>query len=122
MRGFIITLALFILLISGIIANYSYVNNVHDSMHRLVAQLSNTPSKTNEALLQKLSNYWNNKSTLLSISVSFREIDNLTNAINSLSAANQSGDVAQFLIYKEQTQNAIDSIMRLEKISIKNIF
>lgn len=121
MKGFVITLILFIILSITIISNYAYVNKVHDNMHEMLNELTDEPSEENGVIIQKLIEYWKNKSTLLSISVSYREIDNLTNAIAALSSANESGDVSQLLLYKVLTQNAINAIMRLEKISIKNI-
>lgn len=122
MRGFIITSGLFIALIVTIIFNYGYVNKVHNDMHQMVAELSNEPTEENTDLIQKLIDYWEKKNILLSVSVSFREIDNLSNALDSLYAANKSEDIAQFMIYKELAQNAIDAIMRLERFTIDNIF
>ena len=121
MKGFVITLILFIILSITIISNYAYVNKVHDNMHKMLNELADEPSEENGVIIQNLTEYWKNKNTLLSISVSYREIDNLTNAIAALSSANESGDVSQLLLYKVLTQNAINAIMRLEKISIKNI-
>jgi hypothetical protein len=122
MKGFIITAILFIALIVSIILNCEFVNTVHDDMHSIVAKLSNEPNLENEKTIKALKEYWDRNNTLLSVSVSFREIDNLSNAIDSLYAANKSQNTAHFLLYKELTQNAIDAIMRLEKFSIKNIF
>lgn len=121
MKGFVITLILFIILSVVIIFNYAYVNNVHDNMHKMLNELTDEPSEQNRVIIQKLTEYWENKSTLLSISVSYREIDNLTNAIDALSSANESKDASQLLLYKVLTRNEINAIMRLEKISIKNI-
>ena len=90
-------------------------------MHQMVNELTDEPSALNSQLIRNLKEYWENKNTLLSISVSYREIDNLTNAIASLSSANEAGDISQFSLYKVLTQNAINAIMRLEKISTKNI-
>jgi uncharacterized protein YjgD (DUF1641 family) len=121
MKGFVITLILFIILSVVIIFNYVYVNNVHDNMHEMLNELTDEPSEQNRVIIQKLTEYWENKSTLLSISVSYREINNLTNAIDALSSANESKDASQLLLYKVLTRNEINAIMRLEKISIKNI-
>ena len=121
MRGFIITTFLFIALLVCIFLNYNYVNSVHTTMHEIVYELSEDPCEENDIIISKLQEYWDSKNTTLSISVSFREIDDLSDAIDSLSAANKVRDTTQFSIYKELVKNAIDVVIRLEKFSIKNI-
>ncbi|MBO5716423.1 MAG: DUF4363 family protein [Clostridia bacterium] len=121
MKGFIISTCIFITLLICIFINYNYVNSVHTAMCEMVAQLSNETTKENDVIIENLQEYWERKSIILSISVSFREIDDLTNAIDSLSAANELGDNTQFAIRKELVKNAINAVIRLEKISIENI-
>ena len=121
MRGFIITTILLTLLIICIVLNYSFVNEVHDHMHSLVKTILIDDFEKNKSIIEELRSYWEKKNALLSISVSFREIDELSCALDSLEAANKINDRAQLAIYKEHLQNAIDAIMRLERISIKNI-
>lgn len=122
MKGFIITTCLFVSVLICIFLNYNYVNSLYDTMHEMISQLSNEPSEENTAIIENIKKNWKKKKSLLSISVSFREIDDLSNAIDSLFAANETKNSTQFSIYKELTQNAIDAIMRLERISIENIF
>ena len=121
MKGFIIATSLFISLLICIFINYNYVNTVHTTMNEMVTLLSEKPCEENVAIIQNLQLYWENKSVILSISVSFREIDNLTNAIDSLYASNKSNNNIQFSIQKELLKNAIDAVVRLERFSIKNI-
>lgn len=121
MKGFIITTCIFLGLLICIFLNFNYVNTVHSTMHEIVDELFDKPCEENNSIISKLQEYWDKKNTILSISVSFREIDDLTNAIDSLSAANKIGDAIQFSIYKELVENAIDAVIRLEKISVKNI-
>ena len=121
MKGFIITTCIFLGLLTCILLNFNYVNTVHRTMHEIVDELSDNPCEENEIIIAKLQEYWKSKSSILSISVSFREIDDLANAVDSLSAANKIGDTTQFSIYKQLVKNAIDAVIRLEKISIKNI-
>ena len=121
MRGFITTSVLFILLLIGMVLNYFFVNEVHDHMHSLVKMISTDDIKKNESVIIELQNYWDKKNAFLCLSVSFREIDELSCSLDSLEAANKNYDKVQIAIYKEHLQNDIDAIMRLERISIKNI-
>lgn len=121
MKGFIITTCIFGGLLICIFLNFNYVNTAHSTMHEIVDELSDKPCQENNIIISKLQEYWDSQNTILSISVSFREIDDLSDAIDALSAANKIGDTSQFSIYKQLVENAIDSVIRLEKFSIKNI-
>ena len=121
MKGFILTLILFTLLIASIIINCFFVNNVHKDMHELVDKVSPYPSEENEALIKQIEKLWDERKKLLSISVSFSEIDKVTNSIDALSASNQSKDATQIAINIKLLQNAIDTLKRLEMFSVENI-
>ncbi len=121
MKEFIFTIFLFIILLASIILNCIYVNSIHDFMHNKVNEISTTPCKENEDLINELIAYWEDKKILLSISVSFSQIDDLSNALDSLYASNSAEDITQLSINIELLQNAIDAIMRLEQFSIENI-
>ena len=122
MKGFIFTVSLFIILVVLIISNYFFVNEVHDHMHSKVNELDTAPSDKNSKLIIELKDFWESNKAMLSISVSFREIDDLSNALDAVYAANSTQNAVQLSINIELLQNAIDAIMRLERISIENIF
>ena len=90
-------------------------------MHELVDKVSPSPSEGNEALIKQIEKLWDERKKLLSISVSFSEIDDVTNRIDALFASNQSKDAVQIAINIELLQNAIDTLKRLEMFSIENI-
>ena len=121
MKGFVLTLIIFALLISGIVINCIFVNKVHKDMHELVDKVSPSPSEGNEVLIKQIEKLWDERKKLLSISVSFSEIDDITNRIDALFASNQSKDAVQIAINIELLQNAIDTLKRLEMFSIENI-
>ena len=120
MKGFIIATSLFISLLICIFINYNYVNTVHTTMNEMVTLLSEKPCEENVAIIQNLQLYWENKSVILSISVSFREIDNLTNAIDSLYASNKSNNNVQFSIQKELLKNAINKYVKKDFEEVQN--
>ena len=121
MKGLIISTSLFLLLVIGVIANSFYANTVHDDMHAMVYEISHTPSPENATQINKIKEYWERHKTLLSISVSFDYIDDLTNKLDALEQANSSFDKTQLAINIELLQNSIDAIIRLENIKIDNI-
>ena len=121
MRGFVITTCLFIILILCIVLNYNFVRDVHDTMNELTEMIKPEKQAQNKTTIDELYEYWEKKNTLLSVSVSFREIDELSTVLDCLRAANEMGNELQIAIYKERLQNAIDAIVRLEQISVKSI-
>ena len=121
MKGLIISTSLFLLLVIGVIANSFYANTVHDDMHAMVYEISHTPSPENATQIDKIKEYWERHKVLLSISVSFDYIDDLTNKLDALEQANSSFDKTQLAINIELLQNSIDAIIRLENIKIDNI-
>ena len=121
MKGLIISTSLFLILVIGVIANSFYANTVHDDMHAMVYEISHTPSPENATQINKIKEYWEYHKVLLSISVSFDYIDDLTNKLDALEQANSSFDKTQLAINIELLQNSIDAIIRLENIKINNI-
>jgi hypothetical protein len=104
-----------------IVANFTYVNGIHEYMHTELAKISQAPCKENEQIINNLISYWEKNKDLVSLSVSFREIEDLSNALDAVYAANNVGNGDQLSINLGLLKNSIDAIIRLEKISISNI-
>jgi hypothetical protein len=121
MKGFIVTIILFAILILVIVTNGIFVNNVHKEMYALTESLSPSPSLENEKLIFEIETLWKSKKRLLSISVSFSQIDEVTKRIDALLASNHLNDASQTAINIKLLQNSIDAIKRLEMLSIENI-
>lgn len=121
MKGLIVSTSLFLILIVGIIANSIYANSVHDDMHEMVSKISHTPCTENTQIIEEIKEYWEHNKSILSISVSFDYIDDLTNKLDAVQQANHSLDKTQLAINIELLQNSIDAIIRLENIKIENI-
>ncbi len=121
MRSFIISICLFAMLITGIILNCYYVNSVHGEMSAIIREIKIEPCDENEDLIKELLNLWESKSSMLSISVGYKELNEISDAIASLNAANLYGDKLQICIALEYLTSAIDEITRLEKLNINNV-
>lgn len=121
MKGFILTVSLFIIMMAMIVANFTYLNGIHEYMHTELAKLSQAPCQDNEQIINNLISYWEKNKDLVSLSVSFREIEELSNALDAVYAANNAGNRDQLSINLGLLKNSIDAIIRLEKISISNI-
>lgn len=121
MKGFIITSVLTLILILCLYFNWSYVNSVTNEVMAILETISEFPSDDNEEKIKKLEEYWNSQKIPMRLSVNYREIDEITNLISSIKAANESEDSSQLSIHINLLHNAISSITRLEKVSIENL-
>ncbi len=121
MRGFIVTVILFITLLLTISLNVFFVEKTIMHMKKEVHSLKSLPCEENAIIINNISNDWQKNNVWISLSVSYDNIEELTNIIDSLKAANTSDDIIQFQIHIELLLNAIEELGRLEKLSVKNI-
>ena len=121
MRGFIITLILFVILISIVIINSFYVNNIINDIKNEITSLKTIPCEENAIIIKQIKSKWEKDSIWVSLSVSYEDIEELTDMIASLEASNSVKDYNQFKLYYELILNSIEDIGRLERFSVKNI-
>lgn len=121
MRGLVITLALFVILLGIITVNSIFVEYSVQKMRYTVENLQLIPCSQNQIIINEFDTNWKRISLWLSLSVSYEDIEELTDVIDAAKAANETGNVEQFKIHVNLLLNAIDELGRLEKFSIKNI-
>ena len=121
MRGFIVTLILFAILISIVIINSFYVNNIINDIKNEITSLKTIPCEENAIIIKQIKSKWEKDSIGVSLSVSYEDIEELTDMIASLEASNSVKDYNQFKLYYELILNSIEDIGRLERFSVKNI-
>lgn len=121
MRGLVITLALFVILLGIITVNSIFVEYSVQKMRYTVENLQLIPCSQNQIIINELDTNWKRISLWLSLSVCYEYIEELTDVIDAAKAANEMGNVEQFKIHVNLLLNAIDELGRLEKFSIKNI-
>jgi hypothetical protein len=121
MKGFIITSLLTLILMVCIFINWSYVNSVSNAMLELIESISDSPSDENDEIISKIQDYWESQILPMKLSINYREIDEISNIIDTIQMANESNDSSKLAINIELLKNAIEKIIQLEKISIRNI-
>ena len=121
MRGLIITLVLFAILLTAMMINFFYVEHTINYMKQMAYSLSAFPSEENTQIINNMEETWNKHSIFLSLSVSSEDIEDFNDTLTSLKASNMSNNVYQYKIDIELLFNAIEEIGRLERFSIKNI-
>lgn len=121
MKGFIITSLLTLILMVCIFINWSYVNSVSNTMLELIESIPNSPSDKNDEIIRNIQDYWESQILPMKLSINYREIDEISNLIDTIQMANESNDSSKLAINIELLKNAIEKIIQLEKISIHNI-
>lgn len=121
MKGFYITIALFLVLVISGILNFLFINNVYSEMNEMISDISESPCPENEEKIKRLSEYWEEANSIVGISVNFLSIDSVSNLIDSVYVYNEQGDDIQLSYSIELLINAVENIKRLEVFSIKNI-
>ena len=121
MKGFIITITIFIVLLCTMFFNCYFVEKTINEMEEIVHTLNPQPCEENSILIDQIKKDWEKESIWLGLSVDYNDIKELTDIIDSLKAANETQNIEQFQIQVALLINAMDEIGRLERFSIKNI-
>ncbi len=121
MRGFLITGAMCFIMLCLISANYIYVNNTSENMLSIASGIEALPSPSNRELIEDLKNQFQKTRMLLSISICTKDLENLSNCIDSVESANELNDKSRLAVELELLKNAIEALSRLERFGIDNI-
>lgn len=121
MKAWIVSLCLFILLIGIIIGNAVYVHRVADHLCSTLHALHFEDAKT-AATLEELDAYWQRHHPFISLSISYRELDHVSETMISLRAAYDTQNVSDFEGYRQLLLDAADELSRLERFSVENLF
>ena len=119
MKALIAASLLFVLLLGIILANALYVRHVAFEIQDRLARLTED-TLTSESLAQ-LTAYWEKHKKFLSLSVPFRDVAALSQALLSMCAAEQSNNLSDFHLYRNLAMDASHALLRLEYFSIENL-
>lgn len=120
MRSFIISLILFVLLISTIFGNAVYVKNVSDHIVSDTEALLKNDYPPN--LIQDLEKYWEKHRSFVGLSVGHQELDRISESIISLKASCESKNTSDARRYLLILQDAAKEMGGHEELSLENLF
>ena len=120
MRTLITVLSVFLLLCIAMTVNFRYINKTADELTELANSLSVDDGDCLEKI-DEIKKRWEKSSTIFSLSVGFKEIDYLKEALISLESSAEYGDKLEFERYRVLLIDAIDGVRRLERFSVMNI-
>lgn len=119
MRSFWISVALFVLLIAVIIGNAVYVHHVTEE---ILARLSHLTAESDEREMAALEAYWEKHRAFVALSISYQELDHLSESLISLRATYDTGNAIDFELYRQICRDASRELARLERFSLENLF
>ena len=120
MKSFIISLILFILLISTIFGNAFYVKEVSK---RIVSDTKTLEeSNYSPQRIRDLEKYWEKHRGFIGLSVGHDELDRISESIISLKASCESGNISDAELYLLILQDLVKEMGRHEELSLENLF
>lgn len=120
MKAVWISLILFALLLIGTVLNVWYIHQTADHFYKAAEDLAIPEMR--DATLSELEAFWERQEPLISLTVSFRELDHFGEIIAQLRWAQEIGDDAEFSRYRALLIDAVEELMRTEKFSVENLF
>lgn len=123
MRSFFLTLLLLAVMLAVIGANFIFINRLGD---QLTARVNALPAQTGDTAAAKeimsLEKDWIDVHHLVSFSVSFKELNRVTEQVTALRVWYLAGEDAEYQNARAQLLLAIEEMRRLERFSMDNIF
>lgn len=122
MKAFVAISIIFAAMIGCIVFNYLYINRVSDELTVMAYDIPAVGGDGRYAAVSRLDEYWQEHQNRVGLSVSFVELNRVSDAITSMKSYAASGEDADFECTRELLLNAIREMRRLEAFTIGNIF
>lgn len=120
MKAWIISLILFIAVLSMIILQSCAVQKLTHSMLSLMETLPEQPNRESGAT-QELTAMWEAQKVLLSLTVSHKVLYEIDIALIDLQVSEEAGDVVAYRCALPHLQNAIEQLRDAEGFSLQNL-
>ena len=120
MKAFWASLILFVTMLTGIVWNAVYIHRSTDRLRQLTDQLEDTA--TRQTVLAELDSFWEAQRIAIGLSVSFRDINRVSESIDCLLLAHSTGNDLDFQKQRILLDNAISEIERADILSVDSLF
>ncbi len=122
MKTFIFSLIVFALMLTGIIINYFYINKVSDKLYVMTSEAPAAGDEGCYAALSQIDEYWQKNHDIVRLSVSFIELNSVSDAIVSMKSFAETGEESEYENSRQILLNAIHEMRRLESFKLSSIF
>lgn len=121
MRTFIVSLVIFLILLGCIIGNFFFIRSTTDNLAKMTASLPDANETECKDRVAELREFWERRRDLISLSVSYTDLNQCGSLLAALDAFSAAGDSTHFNAAKLQLLDALDELSRLEAFSIGNL-
>lgn len=121
MKTFYFSVILFLLAVGAVTVNYFYINNIADHLTELA---ESAPALGEEGCVEaarEIDDYWRREHNLVRLSVSFVELNLVSDAITSMKTFAEQDNPSEYENARELLINAIHEMRRLESLGVSSI-
>ena len=121
MKSFAISILLTVLMLSGIVWNAIYINNVADRMNEMLSALPDVGNDDCSGAAQEIADYWEKNSLYVGLSVSYTVADRVSEQAATLCACAECNDLFGYRTALALLRDAVGDMRRLEQFSLENL-
>ncbi len=117
MKGFVISLVLAVLMVTVIVLNVLYINNVEKNMKFLLDRLPSPIDADCSDAVRALNDYWQKNVRFVVLSVNFSTADRVSEQVATLVAAASCKDCFGYHTAIALARDAVGDMTRMERFS-----
>lgn len=121
MKSFLLSMALFALMLFLIAWNFVYVNRTAETLLDMIDALPSDPDDSALAPAEALSDFWHAKTDSIGFSVGYTVLDRISEQAETLVATAKYHDFFDYQLAKELLRDAVRDMRRLEQFSVGNL-
>ena len=122
MKSFIASMILAVIVLSAVVANYFYINNVANTMRSMLEEAGSMPNSRSEEQADALIRYWEKAEPIVGLSTEYPILDRIKEQALLLRTAAQTGDVFGYCAAYAMLLDALEDMGRQERFSVGNLF
>lgn len=125
MKGFIISMVILAVMISGGIASDVFLSNVYDNVNSFSEQIKSAALEENYEQMQQIYDemydYWERKEELLTVIIDHAYISNIDISMSEIEAGIAKKESIEVLLASSRVKTTVEVISLNEHFNIKNI-
>lgn len=119
MRSLIISIVLFLVLLSLTVINVGFIRGSAEYITECAERMADPSGR--EDILSELEDFWSRKHDIIGLTVPYTQLDHLSEVLVCVRCAHEAGDENEFQKYRALLVDAAEGISRTERFSIGNI-
>ena len=122
MKSYFATLAVFGVLLAGMLTNAAYIDRTTAEMSERIDSLPSFDAPSSEQELEEIIALWQQKQRLVCLSTPLESVESVTDCFRDMEHARKNGDGAEYEVARSRASNLIRRIARLERLNWGTVF